>query len=316
MSKAPKARNNIHLTGIGVARGIAIGPVHVSESGALDVPTYRVPASGIDAEVIRFHDAVSRAQQQLKKLRSQAAKLPDGAAEELGYLLEAHGQMLEGSRLVRGVETRIREHQLNAEAAVSQEVAQIAHAFSQMDDPYLAERGARRARRRPAAAALPDADALPGARRPARGHRRDRRRVDPGRHRPARPARGRGLRDGLRRRRGPHRHHGALARPARRGRHRRPAAQRRAGRHHRGRRHDRRDRRQPGWRDAGAIRSAARRAAPPDAQARPAAERQRNDARRRPDRPAGQHRLARPRSTPRSTPAPRASACSAPSTCS
>ena len=130
------------LTGLGVARGIAIGPAHVTESGALEVPTYRIEAAEADAEIERFGRAVARAQKQLHKLRGQATKLPESAAEELGYLLQAHGQMLEGSRLVRGVERRVRDKLINAEAAVSQEVAEVAHAFSQMDDPYLAARGA------------------------------------------------------------------------------------------------------------------------------------------------------------------------------
>lgn len=140
MSKAPQSAMKA-LIGIGVSRGIAIGPVHIAESGSLDVPNYRIEEGAVESEHARFATAVDYARGQLDKLRKQAAKLPDSAAEELGYLLQAHGQMLEGSRLVRGVENRIREQLINAEAAVSQEVAAIAHVFSQMDDPYLAERG-------------------------------------------------------------------------------------------------------------------------------------------------------------------------------
>ncbi len=77
---------------------------------------------------------------QIDKLAMKASDLPASAAEELGYLLQAHGQMLQGSRLVRGVEKRIRGERLNAEAAVSQEVGEISHAFSQMEDSYLSER--------------------------------------------------------------------------------------------------------------------------------------------------------------------------------
>lgn len=140
MSKPPTVARKA-LMGLGVSRGIAIGPAHIAESGGLDVPNYRIGDDAVEAEHARFSAAVDYARGQLVKLRKQAAKLPGSAAEELGYLLQAHGQMLEGSRLVRGVETRIREQLINAEAAVSQEVAEIAHIFSQMDDPYLAERG-------------------------------------------------------------------------------------------------------------------------------------------------------------------------------
>ena len=131
----------VALTGLGVSRGIAIGPAHVAESGALDVPSFRIDEDGIAAELERFAAAVRVARRQLGKLRRRAATLPESAAEELGYLLQAHGQMLEGSRLVRGVERRVREQGINAEAAVAQEVAGIEHAFSRMNDSYLAERG-------------------------------------------------------------------------------------------------------------------------------------------------------------------------------
>ena len=136
-----KPQANTTLKGLGVARGIAIGPAHVAESGTLDVPTYLIETNEIEAELERFHAAIAEAGKQITKLRRKAATLPASASEELGYLLDAHSHMLEGSRLVRGVDQRIREQHLNAEAGVSQEVSEIALAFSQMEDLYLAERG-------------------------------------------------------------------------------------------------------------------------------------------------------------------------------
>ena len=62
------------------------------------------------------------------------------AAEELGYLLEAHLQMLSGSRLIRGVERRIKEERVNAEAAVQAEISEITLGFGAVADPYLAAR--------------------------------------------------------------------------------------------------------------------------------------------------------------------------------
>ena len=62
------------------------------------------------------------------------------AGEELGYILEAYTQMLSGSRLVRGVQRRIAEEQINAEAAVMKEIGLMAEAFAAMEDQYLAAR--------------------------------------------------------------------------------------------------------------------------------------------------------------------------------
>jgi phosphotransferase system enzyme I (PtsI) len=77
---------------------------------------------------------------QLRKLKSKSATLPDSAAEEVGYLLDAHIAMLTNSRLVRGVERRIAEDRVNAERAVQIEIAQICESFAAMGDAYLAAR--------------------------------------------------------------------------------------------------------------------------------------------------------------------------------
>ena len=138
---SPAPRAPVTLKGLGVSRGIAIGPAFVAESGTLDVPTRAVDASRIDDEAARFAAAVEASRSQIAKLAARAKDLPESAAEEMEVLLEAHGRMLEGSRLVRGVENRIRDRRVNAEAAVSQEVGEIAHAFERMEDSYLAERG-------------------------------------------------------------------------------------------------------------------------------------------------------------------------------
>ena len=126
----------LSYSGLGVSAGIAIGPAHVMERGLIDVPDYCV--SDVDAELKRFDVAVELSIKQVEKLRTKASTLSEAAAEELTYLLDAHRQMLAGSRLVRGVEERIRAEKLNAEAAVQAELSQIAHAFSAMEDAYLA----------------------------------------------------------------------------------------------------------------------------------------------------------------------------------
>ncbi len=128
------------LDGLGVSAGIAIGPAHVVEPGIIEVPKHHIEPGDIEAERERFADCVARATAQLEGLRNKAAGLPGSAAEELGYLLEAHAQMLAGSRLVRGVDRRIADDAINAEAAVAEELAEIAQAFAAMEDEYLAAR--------------------------------------------------------------------------------------------------------------------------------------------------------------------------------
>ncbi len=128
------------FAGLGVSPGVAIGVAHVYDAGCVNVPEYRLAKDQVEAEKIRFAEAVAAASAQIGKLQHKARDLPGSSGEELGYLLDAYQQMLKGSRLVRGVERRIGEDRLNAEAAVQQEISQIVQGFAAMDDAYLSAR--------------------------------------------------------------------------------------------------------------------------------------------------------------------------------
>jgi phosphotransferase system enzyme I (PtsI) len=133
-------RKEIVLGGLGVSAGIAIGVAHVVDIGAVQIPEYDITGSEVEAELGRFAEALAKSDRQLKKLKSKSAELHGTAAEELGFLLEAHMQMLSGSRIVRGVENRIRRDHINAEAAVQAAISAVAEEFEALDDAYLAAR--------------------------------------------------------------------------------------------------------------------------------------------------------------------------------
>ncbi len=126
--------------GLAVGPGIALGVAHLHDAGTVSSPEYRIPLTQIDSERRRFADAVTQASRQVAKLQAKARRLPGSAAEEIGYLLDAYLQMLKGSRLVRGVDRRIADSRINAEAAVQQEISDIVESFQAMDDAYLAAR--------------------------------------------------------------------------------------------------------------------------------------------------------------------------------
>jgi phosphotransferase system enzyme I (PtsI) len=128
------------LEGLGVAPGVAIGPAFLLEAGAIPVAVRKLTEAEVPAELERFNAAVVKGQKQLRKLKTKSASLPGAAAEEIGYLLEAYLQMLSGSRLLRGVERRITQDLVNAEAAVQAEIAEIAEGFAALSDQYLAAR--------------------------------------------------------------------------------------------------------------------------------------------------------------------------------
>jgi len=128
------------LPGLGVSPGIAIGTVHIAEGGDLPVRESHLPETEIQAERGRFAEAVTVSLRQLRKLKAKASGLPESAAEEVGYLLDAHLAMLSNSRLVRGVDQRIARARVNAERAVEIEIDEIAESFATMRDAYLAAR--------------------------------------------------------------------------------------------------------------------------------------------------------------------------------
>src|SRR5712691_872939 len=134
------ARKEQRLSGIGVSPGIAIGPVYIGDRGDLPVSESRIAESAIEAERARFGEAVAASVKQLRKLKSRATALPGSAADEIGYVLDAHLAMLANSRLVRGVHQRVARQRINAERAIQLEIDELAKTFAAMPDAYLAAR--------------------------------------------------------------------------------------------------------------------------------------------------------------------------------
>src|SRR5215472_14998050 len=135
-----RSRTECRVPGLGVSPGIAIGPAHITEGGDIPVRESHLPETEIELERGRFAEAVAVSLRQLRKLKVKSAGLPESAAEEVGYLLDAHRAMLSNSRLVRGVDHRIAKARINAERAVQLDIDEIAAGFTSMRDAYLAAR--------------------------------------------------------------------------------------------------------------------------------------------------------------------------------
>lgn len=140
-SKSRKKPEVAFCDGIGVSAGIAVGRAYLVESGISQVPEYEIAESKVDQEVERFRSALSKAKRQIKKLRQKASVLPESVSEELGPLLDAHGAMLNSSRLAGGIEKAISEGHINAEAALQSVVTGLVRDLESVGDDYLAARG-------------------------------------------------------------------------------------------------------------------------------------------------------------------------------
>lgn len=119
---------------------MAVGPAYLLDRGFLRVPEYRIADDAVSTECERFNAAVEEARRQLTELREKATRLSGAAAEEFGYLLDAHFHMLQGSRLIRSVHNVISAERVNAEAAIVISLARIEDDFREIDDPYIAAR--------------------------------------------------------------------------------------------------------------------------------------------------------------------------------
>jgi phosphotransferase system enzyme I (PtsI) len=125
------------MHGLGVSRGIAIGPVHIIDRGGLEIPEYEVPASQVEEEVRRLEQAVTRAKQQLRAIRRH---IPAATAAEISAFIDTHLLMLDDAALIHEPVRLIREMNYNAERALKMQSDALVGIFEEMNDAYLRTR--------------------------------------------------------------------------------------------------------------------------------------------------------------------------------
>lgn len=128
------------LDGIPLSPGIAIGRGFMLESIAVEAPQYTITEDAVPQELERFAKACQQAHKQIIKLQTKAETLPVEAAEDIIMLLDVHLSLVGDSRLTRGVQDRIKKNLINAEQAVSLEIATLSKPFDAMEDHYIAGR--------------------------------------------------------------------------------------------------------------------------------------------------------------------------------
>ncbi|MEX0599838.1 MAG: phosphoenolpyruvate-utilizing N-terminal domain-containing protein, partial [Rhodothermales bacterium] len=103
------------VEGIGVAPGIAIGPVYLYARAAFEVEERHISRKERDAEIKRFEDAVSNSERDLKKIASVAReKLGEGSAS----IFDAQALMLRDEAFFDAVIERIRNDRMSADYGV------------------------------------------------------------------------------------------------------------------------------------------------------------------------------------------------------
>jgi phosphotransferase system enzyme I (PtsI) len=128
---------NFVLHGAAVSAGISIGHAHLVSSARLEAAHYEIPASQVQAEILRFDAAIARARQELAALEGQ---MPDDAPSEFDAFINLHRMILADSSLSQEPRDIIRERRTNAEWALVQQMETLVAQFEEIEDPYLRER--------------------------------------------------------------------------------------------------------------------------------------------------------------------------------
>lgn len=122
-------------TGKTVFRGIAIGKIQVG--GKKETVVKRVRVTDAEQEIRRYHDAIKKAQEELKLLYEKAVL---EVGEVNAQIFEVHGMLLEDDDYVDSVENMIRTQNTNAEYAVAATGDNFAGVFLGMEDEYFKAR--------------------------------------------------------------------------------------------------------------------------------------------------------------------------------
>lgn len=127
----------IALHGIGVSKGIAIGPVHIIQRHQVNIRKYHIKKHLIDNEIKRFEDALKNARQQLKAIREH---IPPSTSADITAFIDTHLLMLEDTTLTKEPMKLIKEQSCNAEWALKLQRDQLTAVFNEMEDSYLRTR--------------------------------------------------------------------------------------------------------------------------------------------------------------------------------
>ena len=128
---------SISLQGIGVSRGIAMGPAHKLHARSAPVEKRQLQAADLAAECARYTAARETARQQLSAIRDD---IPADTPKEIASFIDAHLLMLDDRAFSSAVTDLIQAEGVNAEWALQQQCEQLVAVFDAMDDAYLRSR--------------------------------------------------------------------------------------------------------------------------------------------------------------------------------
>lgn len=125
------------FSGIAVSPGMVSGPALVLGSENFRIPRKFVSKDAIDAELQRFRVALDLV---CKDIKGNEQLVSSQLGAQYGAIFSAHLQMAQDPRLIREVESLIRDQCRSPEFAVSRVLRSYAEQLQKMGDRYLSER--------------------------------------------------------------------------------------------------------------------------------------------------------------------------------
>lgn len=125
------------LKGIPVCRGVAIGTPYFFSLVEDAIPDFSIPAERINAEMARYHDALSKSRDDITHLRTQLIETNnlEGAS-----ILEAQLEMMQDICMISEVENEIKKAKKNAESAFQKVINRYRKKFSSINNDFFKER--------------------------------------------------------------------------------------------------------------------------------------------------------------------------------
>lgn len=128
---------NATLTGLGIGRGIALGPAIVQEESRQVVPRYYISAEKVAGEAERLTQAFDEVDAHLTDLKRKLRVLPN---RDPYLILEAHQALLKDKSFRDVAIDRVRRQRVNAEWSLEQTIRDIRQVFESVGDEYIRQR--------------------------------------------------------------------------------------------------------------------------------------------------------------------------------
>lgn len=134
MIQEPISTEEIHLQGIPVSPGIALGKIKIQIRGSKEPVAYDIMPDEVDAELVRFHQALQTTAAQIRALRERMIRI---SGERDASIFDAHILLLQDKVVLNQVQAELSRRLQNVEHIFYVVMQNYMEVLRRVDDPYL-----------------------------------------------------------------------------------------------------------------------------------------------------------------------------------